>query len=119
MAVFKKMFKKFLGFEEESVDENLYEEFAEEENVFQEETYIKPNIEMKQKQEITLYPKTFGDACEVVEQIELGNIITINMNDVDIDTCKRITDFVLGAIYVLEGDVEKISKKVFRFWTNK
>jgi len=120
MAVFKTMFKKFLGFEEDELtDENLYEEFAEDENVYQEESYIRPHIDMTKKEEITLYPKSYGDVCEVVDQLEIGYIITLDMNDVDIDSCKRITDFILGAIYALNGDYEKISKKVFRFWINK
>ncbi len=116
MATFKKLFKKFLGFEEEEIDEKFNEEYAEE-TLYQEE--VKPTVMMKKPMEVKLYPKTFGDACEVIEQLENGNTVLIDMNDVDIDTCKRITDFVLGAIYVLNGDVEKISKKVFRFWTIK
>ncbi len=117
MAVFRKMFKKFLGFEEEDFkEEDMYEEFAEEEAIVHDDKLKNTPLELNKTEEITLYPKVFGDACEVVEQLEQGNIVTINMNDVDIDTCKRITDFVLGAIYVLNGDVEKLSKKVFRFW---
>lgn len=117
MAVFKKMFKKFLGFEDEVDEELTYEEFEETEDLnFESNVNIRENVIPK---DITLFPKTFGDACEVVEQIELGNIVTVDMEDVDIDTCKRISDFVLGAIYALEGDVEKLSKKVFRFWTRK
>ncbi len=116
MAGFKKIFKKFLGFEEDVDDILTYEEFEETEDFIDSDVKIGTAVTPK---EITLYPKTFGDACEVVEQIEIGNIVTVDMEDVDIDTCKRISDFVLGAIYALEGDVEKLSKKVFRFWTNK
>ncbi len=121
MTMFKKMFKKFLGFEEEEYAlDNQYEEFEEEEeNVYNEDNYLNSKVEYKKQEEITLYPKTFADASEIVEHLAAGNIVTINMDDVDIDICKRITDFVLGAIYVLDGDVEKISKKCFRFWTNK
>ena len=86
MAGFKKLFKKFLGFEEETENEVTYEEFEEPEEVI---NNLKIN-EVKQPNEITLFPKTFADACEVVEQIEIGNIVTINMNDVDIPIVKKV-----------------------------
>lgn len=133
MTVFKKIFKKFLGFEEE--EEQFEEESINEEKLMQQKSYYGANIIenaetnkliseqnndlVKQAKEIILYPKTFAEACDVVEKLELGYTVVVNMDDVDIDTCKRIADFVLGAIYVLEGDVEKVSKKVFRFFTNR
>lgn len=118
MPRIKDLLRKFLGFDEDNKEESLSEEFALEENFFQ-ENVKEPIPEVKRNEDITLYPKTFGDACDIVEHLEKGYIVTIDMNDVDIDTCKRITDFVLGAIYVLNGDVEKISRKVFRFWLIK
>ena len=142
MAVFKQMFKKFLGFEEEFQEENPFAEDLEQKNSFYSKTNLNSdlinsnelqknssikNIYHQQERifneerprEIVLYPKSFADACEVVENLEHGRVVVLNMEDVDIDTCKRIADFVLGAIYVLQGDVEKISKKSFRFWVNK
>ena len=121
MSKFKRIFRKFLGFEEENDEKTLYEEYAEEKIVQPDQKTVYPGKEANNRRElvneqVTLFPKAFGDACEVVEYLEEGYIVTINMNDVDIDTCKRITDFVLGAVYVLNGDVEKISGKIFRFW---
>jgi cell division inhibitor SepF len=116
MTKFKKFFKKFLGFEDDELQDKMNEEFAEE-TLYSEPEYYK--TQKYQTEEVMLFPKAFSDACEIVENLEVGNIVTIDMNDVELDTCKRITDFVLGAIYVLNGDVEKISRKVFRFWTNK
>lgn len=118
MTALKRLFKKFLGFEDaELEDDDLKEEYAEELN-FTENNYIKQNRTMYRNDEITLYPKSFSDACVIVEHLENGNIVTIDLSNTDIETSKRITDFVLGAIYALNGDVEKISRKVFRFWLN-
>lgn len=135
MAVFKKIFKKFLGFEEDNIDrdDENFQSFTEDNNgierqnnhnnrerldnikdVYQENLNLNS---MNHSKEIIMYPKSFADACDVVEKLELGYAVIVDMDDLEIDICKRITDFVLGAIFVLEGDVEKVSKKVFRFWT--
>jgi len=113
----KKMLRKFLGFEEEDnqLDNHKDEEIALEEELYQQNQYHAPLPE-RRNMEIRLYPRAYEDACEVIEQLEKGNTVIVDLSDVDIDTSKRITDFIAGALYVLNGDVEKISKKVFRFW---
>lgn len=114
----KKLFKKFLGFETTDLEDEVNEEYAEELDLRQ-QNYNEPiNRNIREQDEITLYPKSFSDACVIVEHLEAGKIVTIDVSDVDFETSKRITDFVLGAIYALNGDVEKISRKVFRFWIN-
>jgi cell division inhibitor SepF len=147
VGTFKDMFKKFLGFDDEFEDEEEGEtsETIDEDKLNEHKSYYGGNIssnetnkkdyktnsnilskmqdlhddyDMKPK-EIIVFPKTFAEAIGVVDKIALGNIVVVNMEDVEVDTCKRIADFVLGAIYVLDGDVEKISKKVFRFWIDK
>lgn len=137
MGKFKTIFKKFLGFEDEQqeMDENINLE----EELNKQKTYYganevkeEPTIDRKvqklepiydevepapvKRKEIVMYPNSFSQACDVVEKIVLGYVVVVDMEDVEIDTCKRIADFVLGAVYVLDGDVEKVSKKVFKFW---
>ena len=137
MGKIKTVFKKFLGFEEDleideqsiNLDDELnkqrsyYSETPVEEPVQQEvardESPRRPVFQEISRQEVIMYPKNYSEACDVVEQIELGAIVTVNMENLDLETCKRISDFVLGAVYVLQGDVEKGSGKVFRFWVDK
>jgi|SRR5690554_1020646 len=116
MTVLKRLFKKFLGFEDTELD--LNEEYAEELDIHSQNNLNQFEQNVSKQDEVMLYPKSFSDACVIVEHLETGSIVTIDMSEVDIDTSKRITDFVLGAIYALNGDVEKISRKVFRFWIN-
>jgi len=113
----KKMFRKFLGFDEEDdiFDNHEDEEIAQEEEIYQKPQYQTPVME-RRRMEIKLYPRSYEDACEVIEQLEKGNTVIVDLTDVDLETSKRITDFIAGALYVLNGDVEKISKRVFRFW---
>lgn len=130
MGKFKSAFKRFLGFEAEVPTTLLDEELASEQarSNFDVQEPLQDTLEMnekpskvyegKRRDEITMYPENFSDACEVVEQIASGKIVTINMEALDLDTCKRISDFVLGAVYVLQGDVEKVGSRSFRFWVD-
>jgi cell division inhibitor SepF len=149
MGKFKSIFKKFLGFEDDLFEEeeensvDLEAELNKQKSYYGAKDHNEPDTQEKnedlsvrnqqnspnqklnesyqnkQRQEIVMYPKIFGEACDVVEKIELGYVVIVDMDDIEIDTCKRIADFVLGAVYVLEGDVEKVSKKVFKFWLDK
>jgi cell division inhibitor SepF len=138
MGKLKNVFKKFLGFEDdlEAVEDevNLEEELKRQRSFYgakEPEDYeqvMRAPIEAQidrtvnneiKRHEIIIYPKNYSEACDIIEQIELGHLVTVNMEHLDIDTSKRISDFVLGAVYVLQGDVEKCTGKVFRFWIDK
>lgn len=66
--------------------------------------------------ELIIKPRDFSDACTIVERIAEGNVVVMDLEDLSIETCKRIADFVLGAVFVMQGEVEKVSGRVFRFW---
>jgi cell division inhibitor SepF len=137
MGKFKTIFKKFLGFEEDfEIDHVNIEDELQKQKAYYGSSFEEEQVEPKEIQEdpvkaqinrpkpasyptrehIEIYPKTFEDACEAVDYIATGKVVTINMDDLSIEVSKRIADFVLGATYVLQGDVEKLSGKVFRFW---
>lgn len=73
----------------------------------------------KRRNEMMIKPRDFSDACTVVERIAEGNVVIMDLEQLDMETCKRISDFVLGAVFVMQGDVEKISARVFRFWVEE
>lgn len=72
--------------------------------------------ESQYNSELVIKPRDFSDACTIVERIAEGNVVVMDLEGLNIDTCKRIADFVLGAVFVMQGEVEKVSGRVFRFW---
>lgn len=74
--------------------------------------------ESMMNRELVIRPRDFSDACTVVERIAEGNVVVMDLEGLHIETCKRIADFVLGAVFVMQGEVEKISGRVFRFWVD-
>src|SRR5690554_4433745 len=114
MGKLKNAFRRFLGFEEETAEELATMRFEEDlrlqkeqdvqseqrhhhQHVVQPEVTQTPyeRIEPGTQEEIVLYPKTYADASIVVDRIAQGYVVVMDLETVDIETCKRISDFVL------------------------
>lgn len=53
------------------------------------------------------------DAPSVIDDILDKKVVVLNLEMVDSDMRRRIFDFVSGAVYALEGTVEKVTKGIF------
>ena len=57
-------------------------------------------------------PETLEDAAEVVSQIKDSNIVVVNLDAVEYEISQRISDFLCGASYALECNIQLISDKI-------
>ncbi len=57
-------------------------------------------------------PASLEDAAEVVLQIKDRNIVVVNLENVEYEISQRISDFLCGASYALEGNIQLISDKI-------
>lgn len=53
------------------------------------------------------------DAPNVIDDILDKKVVVLNLEMVDADMRQRIFDFVSGAVYALEGTVERVTKGIF------
>lgn len=53
------------------------------------------------------------DAPSVINDIINKKVVVLNLEMVDSDMRRRIFDFVSGAVYALDGTVEKVTKGIF------
>ncbi|MDD6213188.1 MAG: cell division protein SepF [Clostridiales bacterium] len=58
-------------------------------------------------------PSTLDDAREVCDVLLSGRAVVINMEGVHVDLAQRIIDFTSGAVYSINGNLQKISKYIF------
>ncbi len=54
-----------------------------------------------------------ADAPKVVNDILNKKVVVLNLEMVEADTRRKIFDFVSGAVYALDGTVEKVTKGIF------
>lgn len=57
-------------------------------------------------------PLNFDDVDQYAEAIRKGKVLIVNMENIDIATRQRVFDYLNGVSYVLNIDVEKISKNM-------
>ena len=60
-----------------------------------------------------LHPKTIEDANSIADELVSEKIVVMNLEEVDMAAAQRIVDFVSGACYSVDGNLQKIAKKAF------
>lgn len=58
-------------------------------------------------------PDEFDDAQLIIDHLNRGQIIIINMEELDLPTAQRIADFIGGASYAIDGLFYAISGNIF------
>jgi len=60
-----------------------------------------------------IMPKGFEDANLIADKLTEGCGVIMNLEGIDMGAAQRIIDFASGACYALNGNLQKISKKIF------
>ncbi len=62
---------------------------------------------------VVVHPETFEDSKEIADHLKTKKPIVVNLERIDSEVAKRIIDFLSGAVYSLDGNIQKISKGIF------
>lgn len=60
-------------------------------------------------------PRSFDDVQSIVNQLKNKRPVILNLEETDKAIARRITDFVGGAVYALDGGVQKVSASIMLF----
>lgn len=63
-------------------------------------------------------PKSITEVQDIVDQLKSKKPVIINLEEIERDMARRIVDFISGAVYGIDGDVQKISDAIFVFTPN-
>lgn len=113
---------KIIGFD---YDEDEYED--EDEEITEEESVIEPVFQKKNTNngkvvsihsansaKVTITkPVTFEEATEICDAIKSRKIVVVNTTSLDNRIAQRLLDFVSGACYALEGELQEVEKGVY------
>ncbi|KAF5071543.1 cell division protein SepF [Proteiniclasticum sp. QWL-01] len=58
-------------------------------------------------------PEAFDDAMAIVNEVRAGEIIVINTARMDLKSAQRLLDFVSGAAFALDGDIQEVMEAVY------
>lgn len=114
-----------MGFSDEDVDEELFDE---EENEREVQEDIRPSSRksaqvvsihsQKQVKVVVLEPTSFEDSQNIADQLKNRRPVIVNLENTDRNLAKRIVDFVSGTTYALGGNMQKVGQGIFLFVPN-
>ncbi len=120
---FFKGISKMMGFDEDD-DEELLENREENYDEGEEEIEIEPFVSKKQNKIVNIHtassskvviskPSNYDEGKIIVDNLKSRRIVIVNLNGVEPKEGQRILDFLIGAIYALEGGLQPVEKGVF------
>ncbi|EEG76482.1 cell division protein SepF [Dethiobacter alkaliphilus] len=60
-------------------------------------------------------PQEFSEAQQIVEHIKGRKPVLVNLEATDKEEAKRIIDFISGATFALDGNMQRVSQQIFVF----
>ncbi|NLM06243.1 MAG: cell division protein SepF [Tissierellia bacterium] len=99
--------------------EDEYDDYYEEETIFKEDDSKRysnnvVNINQNKSMRIVLYePLEYEDSPQMAEDLKQGKTIIVNLNLLEKETKERVFAFLTGAVYVLQGKMQKIANEIF------
>jgi FtsZ-interacting cell division protein YlmF len=86
--------------------------FARENNRFRDEE--KADY-LPEEKVIILKPNSFSEAKKVIDMLKAKQTVILNLNLVERKVATKILDFISGAVYSLDNNLEKIDSNIFLF----
>lgn len=62
---------------------------------------------------VVMQPESFDDARDIANHLKNKKPVVMNLEFVEKDIARRIVDFLSGAVYALDGNIQKVSNGIF------
>lgn len=115
-----KTIKSFIVNDEDYDDDYYDEEELEEE----EEEEAKPHFKQRSPKVVPVSgassarikivkPNDFNDSRRVADEVKAHRLVIFDVGELADDEARRIVDFVAGAVYGLDGNIRRVSGRIF------
>ena len=64
---------------------------------------------------VVIEPTGFDESPKLVDSLKAKKPVIINLENLETDTARKIFDFLSGATYALNGNVQKVANNIFVF----
>lgn len=68
---------------------------------------------------INYKPTSFSDTQEISDTLKKGNLVIVDISNLDKNDALRMIDFLGGVMYALNGDMKRLNKNNFEFSVKK
>ena len=122
---FMNKFLNFIGLEENVTDESMDEvDMADADS--RKDELIEPVFQTKNKRgkvvnihqstyvKVVVYQAlTYDDTQAIVDNLKNRKPIIVNLDSLEQDLAQRVLDFMSGAVYAVDGTIQKVSRSIF------
>ncbi|MBN4074506.1 MAG: cell division protein SepF [Alkaliphilus sp.] len=110
--------KYFIGFDvfenEEQEDEDATPDRDDMVSMYRNKKNRVVNIHTKSQMRVIIYkPTVYEEIPSIVDDLKSRRPVVINLLSTDKDLAKKFFDFLNGAIYALDGNIQKVSNGIF------
>ena len=107
----------FVGFEtEEEMEQEYFETYREEQEtekpIGRKGKVVNLHTTMQLKL-VVVQPDTFEEAREIADHLKAKKPVVVNLEGVEREIARRIVDFLSGAVFALDGSIQKVSNGIF------
>ena len=122
MGNFFKKTMEFIGLsdEEENIEVEPINEAVAEKEYKNDSFSVNPrknkvvNIHTTTQLKVVVYtPNSFDNAREIADHLKAKKPVVINLENVETSVARRIIDFLTGAVYAVDGSIQKIADRIF------
>lgn len=72
------------------------------------------NIHTNSNMKIVVHePLTYEEAPEIVDDLKARKAVVVNFQQLEIGLKRQIFDFINGALYTMDGKIQKVTKDIF------
>ena len=116
---------RMMGFEDEEDDDIYEDDGIENQAEERDEIEIEPFVNKKQNKIVNIHtassskvviskPNNYDEGQIIVDNLKSRKIVIVNLNGIgDTKEGQRVLDFLIGAVYALEGGLQSVEKGVF------
>jgi cell division inhibitor SepF len=74
---------------------------------------VRPVAPVQSAKVHVVVPQGFNDAQEIGDKLKASQPVIVNLQGIDRDLARRLTDFSSGLTYGLGGQMDRVAKQVF------
>lgn len=123
MSIFKKVKMFFTGEDYDDYDDDYVEEYDDKKEessmgsvtsmYSQDKRNSSATVNVSAQMGICMInPKSLEEAAEACAELKRRNVVVINLEEIDLSISQKISDFLSGVVYALDGSIQLISNKI-------
>jgi cell division inhibitor SepF len=123
---FMNKFLNFIGLEENIIDEPMEETAEQDGSKPKRDELIEPTFQTRNRKgkvvnihqstyvKVVVYQAlTYDDTQNIIDNLKIRKPVIVNLDSLETELAQRVLDFMSGAVYALDGTIQKVSRSIF------